>query len=65
MLTYDGVCRFFAGEVFALDVLAKYDYLLRLDSDSYLIGKLTLTDGMDPFELLRARSASYAFLQVC
>ena len=44
MLTYADVCRFFAGEVFALDILAKYDYLLRLDSDSYLIGKLTLAD---------------------
>jgi hypothetical protein len=30
--------------VFALDILAKYDYLLRLDSDSFLIGKLTLAD---------------------
>jgi len=37
---YRYMCRFFAGAVFELDILNPYEYYMRLDSDSYLIGQV-------------------------
>ena len=48
------------GAVFALDILAPYDYYMRLDSDSFLIGPVTF----DVFERMRDGDFRYAFLQV-
>ena len=52
------MCRFFAGAVFAQDILAPYDFLWRMDSDSYIIGPMAI----DPLEKLDVSLASYAFL---
>ena len=56
---YRYMCRFMAGAVFAHESLASYDFYMRLDSDSYLVGKMTL----DPFEEMARGDWSYAFLQ--
>ena len=56
---YRYMCRFMAGAVFAHESLASYDFYMRLDSDSYLVGKMTL----DPFEEMARGDFSYAFLQ--
>ena len=58
MIYYYYVHRFFAGAVFAQDILAPYDYFWRMDSDSYIIGPMAI----DPLEKFEASSASYAFL---
>jgi hypothetical protein len=44
---YRHMCRFFAGDIFKLDILKDYKYVLRLDTDSFLVDvKYNLFDRM-------------------
>lgn len=37
---YRHMCRFFAGEIFNQEILQKYDYVWRLDTDSFILNEI-------------------------
>jgi len=41
------MCRFFSGQMYEFDIIQKYDYYLRLDTDSYITTRIPY----DIFEL--------------
>ena len=55
---YRHMCRFFSGPLFAHAALASYEYVWRLDSDSFLLD----TPLADPFEQMVVANASYAWI---
>ena len=55
---YRHMCRFFSGPLFAHAALARYEYIWRLDSDSFLLDVPTA----DPFEQMHTANASYAWI---
>ena len=55
---YRMMCRFWAGLVWTLPSMSKYEYYWRLDSDSYLTKPIRI----DPFLELRRRDCQYGFL---
>ena len=54
---YRHMCRFFSGPLFAHRALSQYDYVWRLDTDSFLLGT-----PVDPFIQLDTANASYAWI---
>ena len=57
-LGYRHMCRFFSGPVFEHAALAPYEYVWRLDSDSFLLAPPL----RDPFAEMAAAGASYGWL---
>ena len=57
-LGYRHMCRFFSGPVFEHAALAPYEYVWRLDSDSFLLAPPL----RDPFGEMAAAGASYGWL---
>jgi hypothetical protein len=55
-LGYRHMCRFFAGEVFKRPELAEYDYVIRLDTDSFILGPL-----LYPIEQMVKTGAVYGY----
>jgi len=54
---YRHMCRFFAVELFKQPVLDKYDWYMRLDTDSYVLEPYT----KDPFAYMVAHGKKYGF----
>lgn len=57
---YRSMCRFFSGEVFNRPELQKYEYVLRLDTDSAIIDM-----DFDPFDVMVANDADYGYRLLC
>lgn len=55
-LGYRHMCRFFAGEVFKRPELAEFDYVIRLDTDSFILGPL-----LYPIEQMVKANAVYGY----
>ena len=55
---YRHMCRFFSGPLFRHAALRAYEFVWRLDSDSFLLGAPL----QDPFEQMARHNASYAWL---
>ena len=55
---YRHMCRFFCGPLWSHPAVAAYEYVWRLDSDSFVLGPPTT----DPFAQLEAANASYGWL---
>lgn len=55
-LGYRHMCRFFAGEVFKRPELLEYDYVIRLDTDSFILGPL-----LYPIEQMVKAGAVYGY----
>jgi hypothetical protein len=56
---YRHMCRFYGGQIFNHPALAKYKWYMRLDSDSFIMSKIT----RDPFEVMRVNGYQYAFME--
>lgn len=57
---YRHMCRFFSGQMYEYDILHKYDYYLRLDTDSYIITRIPY----DIFELAKQNEIYYGFIKI-
>jgi alpha 1,2-mannosyltransferase len=57
---YRHMCRFFSGHMYEYDILHKYDYYLRLDTDSYITTKIPY----DIFELAKQNEIYYGFIKI-
>jgi len=55
---YRHMCRFFSGPLFSHRALASYEFVWRLDTDSFLLGPPT----SDPFVQMVRANASYGWL---
>ena len=55
---YRHMCRFFCGPLFASAELKPYEYIWRLDSDSYLLG----APSADPFLQMALANATYGWI---
>lgn len=51
------MCRFYAGQIFMLDVLKKYDWIWRIDDDSVYICDIPY----DPFRILKENGKIYGY----
>jgi len=56
---YRHMCRFYGGKIFNHPALAKYKWYMRLDSDSFILSKIT----RDPFKVMRENDYHYAFME--
>jgi hypothetical protein len=54
------MCRFYAGPVAQLAVLANYSYVMRLDTDTSLVSRVLV----DPFAELARHHAKYGYVHV-
>jgi hypothetical protein len=52
------MCQFFAGEIFNHKLLQKYDWIWRLDSDSYILNPIDY----DPFEYMKQNNKVYGYI---
>jgi hypothetical protein len=57
---YRHMCRFFSGEMFNHPSIAKYKYIWRLDSDSFILSKIT----EDPFEIMKRNGYDFSDVAV-
>jgi len=57
---YRHMCRFFSGQMYEFDILHKYDYYLRLDTDSYITTRIPY----DIFELAKQNEIYYGFVKI-
>jgi mannosyltransferase len=57
---YRHMCRFFSGKMFEHPSTAKYKYIWRIDSDSFILSKIT----RDPFEVMEQNQYDFADLAV-
>lgn len=55
---YRHMCRFFAGEIFNHPAIQKYDWYMRLDSDSFLLSDIRY----DIFERMAANNQKYGYM---
>lgn len=55
---YRHMCRFHSGGIYKDERLAKYDYYLRLDSDSYIYSPINY----DPFERMKSNGYEYGYM---
>jgi hypothetical protein len=55
---YRSMCHFFAGEIFNHKLLQKYDWIWRLDSDSYILNPIDY----DPFEYMKQNNKVYGYI---
>ena len=56
---YRHMCRFFGGQIFHHPALANYKFYMRLDSDSFILSKIT----RDPFQHMKDQGYEYAFME--
>jgi hypothetical protein len=56
-LGYRHMCRFMAGDIFRNEELLKYDWYMRLDTDSFILEKI----GFDPFLKMHKENFFYCF----
>jgi hypothetical protein len=56
-LGYRHMCRFMAGDIFRNKELLKYDWYMRLDTDSFILEKI----GFDPFLKMHKENFFYCF----
>ena len=56
---YRHMCRFFSGEIFKLDELKKYEYVMRLDNDSFLLKPVSF----DIFKYMKENNLDYGFIE--
>jgi len=54
------MCRFFSGLIFQQHVLKDYDYLWRLDSDSFILGKIDY----DIFQFMQENNYTYGYIHI-
>ncbi len=57
-LGYRHMCNFFSGELYQQVGLNDYDYYMRLDTDSYILKKVTY----NVFDMMRHHDAIYGFI---
>jgi hypothetical protein len=57
-LGYRFMCNFFAGEVYNHPAIKKYDWYLRLDSDSFILSYIDF----DPFEYMDLNNMQYGYM---
>ena len=57
-LGYRHMCRYFCGPIFAEAELQQFEYIWRLDSDSFLLGPAAA----DPIQSVAARNATYGWI---
>jgi len=57
---YRHMCRFFSGQMYEFDIIQKYDYYLRLDTDSYITTRIPY----DIFELAEKNETYYGFIKI-
>jgi hypothetical protein len=55
---YRNMCRFFSGEIFNFNVLQNYDFIWRLDSDSFILDKIDY----DIFKFMEKNKKVYAYI---
>jgi alpha 1,2-mannosyltransferase len=56
-LGYRHMCRFMSGDIYRNAELLKYDFYMRLDTDSYILSKLTI----DPFQIMSDGNYNYGY----
>ena len=56
-LGYRHMCRFMSGDIYRNQELLKYDFYMRLDTDSYILSKLTI----DPFQIMADGNYNYGY----
>jgi len=54
---YRHMCRFYAGQIFKMDSLKKYDYIWRIDDDAMYICDIPY----DPFRVLQENGKKYGY----
>lgn len=57
---YRHMCRFFAGEIFKHKELQEYDFVWRLDTDSFILNNF----GYDVFEKMSLNQAVYGYVNI-
>jgi alpha 1,2-mannosyltransferase len=57
---YRHMCRFFSGQMYETGILQKYDYYLRLDTDSYILTEIPY----DLFEIAKQNDIFYGYIKV-
>lgn len=57
---YRHMCRFYAGEIFNHSIFNSYDYIWRLDTDSFIVEPITY----NVFDKLKANSAIYGYINI-
>jgi hypothetical protein len=57
---YRHMCRFFAGEIFNQKILQKYDYVWRLDTDSFILDEIYY----DIFSKMNENDANYGYINI-
>ena len=57
---YRHMCRFFAGELFKLKALREYDYVWRLDTDSFILSPINF----NVFERMERTKAVYGYINI-
>lgn len=55
---YRHMCRFFSGSMFNYPLLAQYEWWMRMDSDSFLLGDVQV----DPFARMRDNGYVYGYM---
>lgn len=57
---YRHMCRFFSGQMYEFNILKKYDYYLRLDTDSYITTKIPY----NLFEYAKNNQIYYGYIKI-
>ena len=57
---YRHMCRFFAGEIFKHPELQSYNFVWRLDTDSFILNKF----GYDVFEKMNTNNSIYGYINI-
>lgn len=55
---YRSMCQFFSGEIFKNKIFEKYDWIWRLDSDSFILNEINY----DPFVYMKENNKVYAYI---
>lgn len=55
---YRSMCQFFSGEIFKNKILEDYDWVWRLDSDSFILNHISY----DPFQYMKDNNKVYAYI---
>ena len=58
-INYRNMCRFLGGQIFKHSALSNYQFYMKLDSDSFILSKLTY----DPFTHMKDNGYEYSFLE--
>ena len=57
---YRHMCRFFAGTIFSLPILSKYQYIWRLDTDSFILSPISY----NIFDRLKNNNSIYGYINI-